>query len=1278
MSIDTSDIFLKIQKISGDYHAYYSYDESIWHYIGHEKIQYSNTKIGISVHSYYGTSMTFDFDFTRINSLELLSQSYPSSGYVLSTPITKPASNNWNQLSITKTQPSGTYINVTVLNATTDLPIQGFEDLTGTTIDLSSIPDGSIQLLAEFEGDGTQTPSLDEWSVSWTPLVPEPDLALTESSITYDKPSPNEGETVRITATVKNNGGQDADATIRFYDGHPTSGGTQIGSDMPIQVLSGGTDHSFVDWNATAGVHSIYVEVSDTAPTELNVANNLAYRPLVVNQIPAITGSIPDVSFPEDTSKGDAIDLSTIFSDDDDLIYTARNNVNVQPTIAAGKVSLSATPNWSGTENVIFRATDLNGYYVEVPAMINVTPVNDAPILKTFPTFTGIFEDIAYQIDLAHNVLDSDNDVDELMLVTGNEYAEVSDLNLTLTYPNGVTEDTLELNISDGTLQNSYSFELVIEAVNDPPQWKTFPKLSNVKPDIPYNFDLGNYITDVDNGTDDLTITEDSPNAAVIGTNMTLIYSPGAEKETINVTVSDGEYAVSQYLQVNILPDYPPVIVGLGDLLGLSPDVPYAMDLRDHVSDPEKDFEDLTITENSDYASITMPYLVIELPDGVPSATIKLTVSDGTTAVSKSFTVSADDVNDPPVIKGLPAEVSVIADEPQELDLSPFISDVDTSRDNLAISTTSDHITVNKLVLTLSYPKDVESETVTISVSDGEYTARGDMLVKVTFIAQPPAFSDDFGDIEGISPDVPYELDMSVMVKDPDTPDTGLSLMVDSAYASVNGMLVTFLYPEGIEEENVTFTVSDGTNEISTTIRVTIDLLNDPPQILPLPDQEGKESVAWTLNLRPYIVDVDTPWSNLSIVVKGAGATLEGATVLFLYGEDGNYTVTVTVSDGEFQISRNISVSVIKQNFPPVVQLLSPEDGETFFLGETVRCLGSGSDADGEIVSLTWFADGIEVGVGDDININDLEVGQHEITLEVADDYGDRATASVTVTVQENEEDDDDDSDDQGDDDQGETDDTGVMASFSTNPVMIPAVIAITVLVASGLFVGGTEVGTYGFFSMWTRRKKDYLDNKTRGMILGYVVANPGDHYSSIKRKLKLQNGTLAYHLYVLEKEDEIRSKNQGVYKRFYPFNMKVPVSEYDHLTEVQQKVLKYVRKHPGSTQNEIISKTGLKQPNVSSNMRTLIDKGMVAPEKVKNVKHYYPVTVEERVDKNICPTCGERFETQKPPKYCLSCGQSMADLINKNRPGPSKSKIRARPSKPRNERNDFVEYRDN
>ncbi len=92
-------------------------------------------------------------------------------GNLTSTPINLPPNMHWDTLMIDKTEPTNTHVNVTILNATTNQPIPGSPTYTENgEVDISYIDPiryPAIKLNATFEGDGSTTPELHYWAVSW-------------------------------------------------------------------------------------------------------------------------------------------------------------------------------------------------------------------------------------------------------------------------------------------------------------------------------------------------------------------------------------------------------------------------------------------------------------------------------------------------------------------------------------------------------------------------------------------------------------------------------------------------------------------------------------------------------------------------------------------------------------------------------------------------------------------------------------------------------------------------------------------------------------------------------------------------------------------------------------------------------------------------------------------------------------------------------------------------------------------------------------------------------
>jgi predicted transcriptional regulator len=181
----------------------------------------------------------------------------------------------------------------------------------------------------------------------------------------------------------------------------------------------------------------------------------------------------------------------------------------------------------------------------------------------------------------------------------------------------------------------------------------------------------------------------------------------------------------------------------------------------------------------------------------------------------------------------------------------------------------------------------------------------------------------------------------------------------------------------------------------------------------------------------------------------------------------------------------------------------------------------------------------------------------------------------------------------------------------------------ISMLVVGGcltVFIGGTEIGLLAFLQfvlvpLFVRLNKDrVLDHFTRGQIFGFIKANPGTHYIAVQEHLELQNGVLAYHLKVLEREEYITSERDGIYKRFYPRHMKIPRKERQ-LSHLQRDIVEALKTHPGTSQNGLARMLGESKQVVGYHIRVLQKAGIVRVERDPQQTRCYlegvPVDVE-------------------------------------------------------------------
>ena len=179
------------------------------------------------------------------------------------------------------------------------------------------------------------------------------------------------------------------------------------------------------------------------------------------------------------------------------------------------------------------------------------------------------------------------------------------------------------------------------------------------------------------------------------------------------------------------------------------------------------------------------------------------------------------------------------------------------------------------------------------------------------------------------------------------------------------------------------------------------------------------------------------------------------------------------------------------------------------------------------------------------------------------------------------------------------------------------------------IFIGGTEIGLLAFLQfilvpLFVRIKKDrVLDHFTRGQIYGFIKANPGTHYIAIQEHLELQNGVLAYHLKVLEREDYIVSERDSIYKRFYPRHMKIPRKERQ-LSRVQLDIISALRTHPGTSQNGLARMLGESKQVIGYHVRVLEKAGIVRVERDPQMTRCY--LAGELTSKG--------GETEQPPEH--------------------------------------------
>jgi len=266
------------------------------------------------------------------------------------------------------------------------------------------------------------------------------------------------------------------------------------------------------------------------------------------------------------------------------------------------------------------------------------------------------------------------------------------------------------------------------------------------------------------------------------------------------------------------------------------------------------------------------------------------------------------------------------------VNLSSYITDMDTPKETLILEVNSSHITVEGLELHMIYPNGIYSEVVNLSVSDGDFPtpAYRDFLVEVIYDNYPPELTSV--PQQNLTEDIPFELDMTPFITDLDTSLSKITLEDNSSYSEIEGLVINFTYPNGVSFEIVNVSVNDGNNIGYLDINVSITPVNDAPVITEIPLVEVVKDVLFNLSLENYISDIDNQKEDLIITVDSPYIEVEGHFLKMTYPEGvSEDAVDVNVSDGQLFDKITLLVQVYLMNKLPSLSnpQVTPEEGDT-------------------------------------------------------------------------------------------------------------------------------------------------------------------------------------------------------------------------------------------------------------------------------------------------------------------------------------------------------------
>ena len=648
----------------------------------------------------------------------------------------------------------------------------------------------------------------------------------------------------------------------------------------------------------------------------------------------------------------------------------------------------------------------------------SLTTVNDVPTIS----------------DAANQATNEDTATGELAVTLGDEETAVADLTLSASSSNTVLvpdanivlggsganrtvtvtpasnqsgSATITLTVSDGTASSTDTFVLTVNAVNDAPTISDVNSLSTNEDTA--TSALAVTLEDVETAVADLTVSASSSNTVLVpdanivlggsGANRTVTVTPASNQNgstTITLTVSDGTASSTDtfVLTVNAVNDAP-TISDVANQVANEDTATSAL----AVTLEDVDANDLTLSASSNAQGLVPDANIVLGGSGASrtvtvtpasnqsgSATITLTVSDGTASSTDTFVLTVGAVNDVPTISDVANQQS--NEDTATGELAVTLGDEETAVADLTLSASSSdqglvpdaNIVLggsgaSRTVTVTPASNQSGSATITLTVSDGTASSTDTFVLTVGGVNDVPTISDVANQVTN---EDTATGELAVTLGDEETAVADLTL---SAISSAQGLVpdvnivlggsganrTVMVAPASNQNGSttITLTVSDGTASSTDTFVLTVNAVNDAPTISDVANQVTNEDTA-TSALAVTLEDADANDLTLSAsssaqglvpdanIVLGGSGTSRTVTVNPASNQSGSATITLTVSDGTASSTDTFVLTVDAVNdVPTISDVANQATNEDTATGELAVTLG---DEETAVADLTLSA----------------------------------------------------------------------------------------------------------------------------------------------------------------------------------------------------------------------------------------------------------------------------------------------------------------------------------
>jgi PKD repeat protein len=185
-------------------------------------------------------------------------------------------------------------------------------------------------------------------------------------------------------------------------------------------------------------------------------------------------------------------------------------------------------------------------------------------------------------------------------------------------------------------------------------------------------------------------------------------------------------------------------------------------------------------------------------------------------------------------------------------------------------------------------------------------------------------------------------------------------------------------------------TDDDGGTDVVT---ATVSIANLNPVITSITAPDGMEGVPISMSATATDVPADTLTFSWTF---GDSGSATGTSVSHTYGDQGTYTVTLTVTDDDGGSTTTTETVVVSNEAPTITSTTIPSVGVE---GSPVAFSGAATDIGGDPLSYSWDFGDSATGAGSSISHTYADNGAYTVTLTVSDGDGGQDVATGTITI---------------------------------------------------------------------------------------------------------------------------------------------------------------------------------------------------------------------------------------------------------------------------------------